>query len=920
MPEPFWHYWGKARPASPGGPRYHLLPYHCLDVAAVGCAYLNQHPRLQSFFAESLGVSRRVVLDWLVYCLALHDLGKFAVTFQGQREDLLFELQQRTTIRPYTVRHDTLGAKATQWIRESRPDALGLGADAQRYRARLQPWFDAVTGHHGQPPEAIASSLLAHFETQDLAAAASFTDAARKLLLPEASLRSVLATEKQTHETQARHLSWWLAGVAVLSDWLGSNTAFFRYRSEIISLQDYWETAKEAAERALVSAGVLPAPAAVGRRLQNLFTGIHVLSPLQHWAETTILPADPQLYLLEDVTGAGKTEAALTLAYRLMAGDPSRADGAFLALPTMATADAMFERVITMANLMFAADSAPSCVLAHGHRHLSRIFQETVLPADHAEHDPRQRDETASARCAAWLADSNKKALLASVGVGTVDQALLGILPARHQSLRLLGLFGKVLIVDEVHACDAYMQELLERLLYFHAASGGSAILLSATLTKSMKQKLAAAYSAGAGWAVPQLRSDDYPLATCIHRSFDPSSDERKVETRDEVRRSVRIEYTTCKQQVLDCIRSELTARRCVCWIRNTVADAVEVWNQFASELPRGRCTLFHARYAMCDRLEIEKRVLETFGPASEGPSRHGHLVIATQVVEQSLDLDFDVVVSDLAPIDRLIQRSGRLQRHVRDVHGNRTAGGDGRGEPVLHVLGPEWSDNPADSWYREMFPGGAIVYPHHAQLWLTAKFLREGVFSMPEDARRLIEGVFGEQAEYPAGLQRTADRVEGENWAQTNFAAASALRLDRGYQRGGSSWHADDESPTAGIVDEWETVATTRSGESMTTVRLAKRVNGQVTPWCEIDGENAWDLSSLRAPKRLVAKSVIAESEQTNAGLPDEGRWSVLLVLTRQTDGAWTGEAEDVRGRRRVWVYDTTRGLREVPRANSAS
>jgi len=707
----------------------------------------------------------------------------------------------------------------------------------------------------------------------------------------------------------------------VLADWLGSNTAFFEYRTHTERLPAYWEYAGRAAERALAAAGVLPQIPAAGQTTQGLFTAGRVpsLSPLQDWAETTSFPEGSQLYFLEDVTGAGKTEAALTLAYRLMAA--GRADGIFVALPTMATANAMFDRVVAMAGRMFASEATPSCVLAHGQRHLSQSFRKLVMPATQPEGDAQQQDESASARCAAWLADHNKKALLASIGVGTVDQALLAVLHARHQSLRLLGLFGKVLIVDEVHACDAYMLELLERLLRFHAAAGGCAVLLSATLTLAMKGKLASAYAAGAGWPAPALASSAYPLATRVHRRFDAGVDERYVETRETVRRSVRVEYASDKDLIVDRIRAELAASRCVCWIRNTVSDALEAWERLSPELPEGHCTLFHARFAMCDRLAIEERVRKAFGPTGTADERGAKLVIATQVVEQSLDVDFDSMVSDLAPIDRLIQRAGRLRRHVRDARGNPSAGSDRRGRGALQVFGPQWSDTPEANWVRSVFPGAAAVYPHHGQIWLTAKFLRDGGFSMPEDARCLIENVFGETAEYPPGLQRNAELVEGQNWARTNFAASEALALDAGYHRGGIDWRADDEAPTVGALDEWQTLASTRAGEATTTVRLAKWNGDRIVAWGR--GEDAWDLSSLRVVKRLIAETAadprapaVAEAL---AGMPDEGRWSVLLVLKPARNDVWQGDALDGQKRKRTWCYDKLRGLRECGSATGS-
>src|SRR5690606_17591138 len=275
-------------------------------------------------------------------------------------------------------------------------------------------------------------------------------------------------------------------------------------------LETYWTQARQNARRALMEAGVVPTPTKKHLTFFDLFPNIETPSPLQRWAMEVEVTSEPQIHLLEDVTGAGKTEAALTLAYRMM--EAGAAQGFFIGLPTMSTANAMYSRVASIYQNLFDRDS--NLVLAHGNRTLVESFAASVFPEDQSEGDAEQYDETASARCTAWLADHNKRALLAQTGVGTIDQALLGVIHSKHQSLRLLGLFGKVLIVDEVHACDAYMQGVLEVLLEFHARSGGSVILLSATLPVHMKQKLLGAYAKGRNSLCPVISEQAYPLAT----------------------------------------------------------------------------------------------------------------------------------------------------------------------------------------------------------------------------------------------------------------------------------------------------------------------------------------------------------------------------------------------------------------------
>jgi len=921
-PAPFLAYWGKARPSTATGAQFHLLAYHSLDVAATGRTYLQGHPKLLIWLGQQAGLAPAAMLDWITFWLVLHDLGKFATSFQNQRPDLLEKLQSRVSTKAYTVRHDSLGELLWRMHLMAGTDALQLGAEAGRFASRFVPWICAVTGHHGEPPDAAGASLYAHFDACDEAAAAAFVAEARQLLVPHTAVAAFRERSAQEAVEIGRRCSWWVAGIAVLADWLGSNTDFFPYLSERRPLPEYWsQSALPQAQRAIDTAGVLPQPVSLGNQLQDIFTRerIPTLTPLQAWADSHGIPDGPQLYLLEDVTGAGKTEAALTLAYRLMAA--GHADGIYVGLPTMATANAMYERVSAVVKRLFAPTASPSVVLAHGRRDLVPGLR-AVLAADHAEGDPRQADETASARCAAWLADNNKKSLLASVGVGTIDQALLGVLHARHQSLRLLGLFRKVLIVDEVHACDAYMQELLEGLLQFHAAAGGSAVLVSATLTLKMKRKLAQAFASGCGWPAPALTNTSYPLITRIGAG--PAVEEA-VGTRAEVQRRVDVALINDVDQVLAEIRAALAAGRCVCWVRNTVADAIEAWERLRAEQPSASATLFHARFALGDRFAIERDLLRDFGPDSGPAQRRGRVVIGTQVVEQSLDVDFDLLISDLAPIDRLIQRAGRLQRHRRTQDGTRLSGKDQRGGARMIVFGPAWVDEPQSNWFSGFFRRGAAVYPHAGQLWITARELaKRGGFSMPDDARELIDTVFETDAEIPAALQSIANQAEGHDWAATNIAFAARLKLATGYVRGhAGAWLADDLAPALASEDGWDLGAETRLGEATVTLRIGRWKDGVCVPWRE--GANAWESSSVRLIARHMKEAVVeprqaAALESTREALPDQGKWSILVPFARDGAGAWRAQAKDVRGRLRNWVYDEIVGLREAPASNPQS
>ncbi|MFM9969935.1 MAG: CRISPR-associated helicase Cas3', partial [Burkholderiales bacterium] len=503
----FMPYWGKADPNYAGEPKWHPLAFHCLDVAAVGREYLHRAPAIRSLLMKSLQIENEVAIEnWVAFWLALHDLGKFSEAFQSQRPDLFANLhgRQPDPSKSYRLRHDSLGMLF--WKEVLGPKAVEdewFGPDSEDALFGLDSWARAVTGHHGQPPIEGGDFWEQHFNrVEDRNAIVEFVTELRALLVdgPVTAIPSTLDAE--TFHRASIDLSWWIAGLAVLADWLGSNTNFFAYRNypdHVLPLADYWEYAKKQATIALNATGVLPVNSKHALSFTEMFPTIDTPSPLQDWAAKVELALGPQIHLLEDVTGAGKTEAAVTLAHRLMV--TGCADGFFIGLPTMATANAMYGRIAQVYAKLFS-DSA-SLVLAHGQRRLVEAFAESVVPSGPQENDARQADDSATARCAAWLADHNKRALLAPAGVGTLDQALLAVLHSKHQSLRLLGLFRKVLIVDEVHACDAYMQGVLETLLEFHASVGGSAILLSATMPQRMKQALLDAFAKGCRSAVP---------------------------------------------------------------------------------------------------------------------------------------------------------------------------------------------------------------------------------------------------------------------------------------------------------------------------------------------------------------------------------------------------------------------------------
>jgi len=893
-------FWGKARLLEGERTSYHPLVYHCLDVAAVGKVLLQQDAQLRQRLATKTRLDDAAVVPLVTFFLALHDLGKFAEGFQNCQPALLQELRGRTSTKEYTVRHDSLGYllwNGVVWRSGWQEGWLRVGdersGDMHAWGDVLSTWAQAVTGHHGVPPRegsyGMGLSLDDHFDAESKEAAVKFAKKAADLLLPQVL---PLLTWDDELENAFKQASWLVAGVAILSDWIGSSILHFPYHPGVMELSEYWvRHSRPQAEVAVKASGILPPPPSRSTGMAVLFPNIEEPSPLQNYASSCELPVGPQLFILEEATASGKTEAALTLAHRLMVA--GLAEGIFMALPTMATANAMFKRLSGAYRRMYQGAEPPSLVLAHSARHLSPAFRESIgLERQNQDVSYAHDDETASAHCATWLADNRKKALLAAVGVGTVDQALLAVLPRRHQSLRLLGLARSVLIVDEVHAYDPYMHALLCKLLRFHAAQGGSAILLSATLPQCTRQELAESFVQNLGISSPLLEATDYPLATHVSAGV---ATETRLECRKGTRRTVTVEMVHDEETAEQRLREAAKRGNCSCWIRNTVDDAVSTYLRLTADLAEEHVMLFHARFAMGDRLEIEEEVLRRFGKESKAEERSGKILIATQVVEQSLDLDFDVVVTDLAPIDLIIQRAGRLHRHPRGE----------RGTPTLVVLAPPLNGKAHSNWYAELFPRAAYVYPSHGQLWLTARLLADnGQFTIPDDARYLVEGVFGaeHQDRIPEGLRGRDSKAEGDAKAAISVAQLNALELDAGY---------------ASTLNQWleDTITPTRLSVPTTTVRLARWNGSELLPWFTAD-RFAWDLSQVSVRKALIAGPaqygglLRAAVEWATEAMPDRGKWSVLVPLSPGENGNWHGRASGAHGVVNV-IYRPQTGLR---------
>ncbi|MGP9663105.1 CRISPR-associated helicase Cas3' [Halomonas sp. AOP22-C1-8] len=834
---PAYHrYAGKALPGQ-SEDACHLLAWHSLDVAAVGWHLLAPERPLTKQLAAQLGIEPEPLRRLMVFLLGLHDLGKFSRAFQEVLK-LALDGMAPPQGKPYKQRHDRLGVLLWDacWNTWRKDGALRWPEDSTATKRKLLAPMDHLLapffGHHGYPVEtgqlALADFFVDDGELADAAAAGDFVADWAALIGPDWPIKKLLDEEWLA---RFKTLSWTVAGWATLSDWLGSNRDYFPYCQQAMALADYWPRARKQAETVLDATGFACPPEPVPYAgLAQWFSGKVTPTPLQQKAEDLPLQAGPQLFILEDVTGAGKTEAACILTQRLLAD--GHGEGLYFALPTMATSNAMYTRLGDLHHRFYSAASRPSLVLAHGARALNEAFEQTIVQPDHDDYDAI--DASASTQCNRWLADSNKKALLADVGVGTIDQALMGGLPFRHQSLRLLGLARKVLIIDEVHAFDHYMQTLLHQLLAHHARQGGSAILLTATLPRAMREALTAAWCHGLGVETSPLEAHDYPLLTHCGKS---ATHEVPVKTRPEVARRVDIAWLESEDEAIERVLAAVKAGECIVWVRNTVDDAIRAYQTLRERHPDPeRCLLFHARFAMVDRQRIESEVIRRFGKDSTPPLRSGQVIVTTQVFQESLDCDADQMVSDIAPIDLLIQRAGRLQRHQR---GERPA-------PVLQVLAPAWSDIPGADWLSQAHRGTQAVYKDTSLIWLTQRVLLEqGAITMPGEARTLIEGVYAASTDdLPEAFDLAHFERTGMDKQAISMATHNALNLEDGYRLDGDfdPWQEERETGTR------------LSDEQSVEVVLLKRRGDELVLWVE-DHRHADRLSRCRLRESQVKK-----------------------------------------------------------------
>ena len=705
--------WGKMQKTNSG--LFHPLVFHLLDTACVtGAIWRNSFSvAVRGRFAESLRLSHDSTRDWLVYLCGLHDIGKASPGFQSASPAVAEALYDSGLAFPKGLQapHGVITtAVVEEWLGRQ-PVGVPEGV-AHRIAT-------ALGGHHGKFPSAAdtcepaelgrVGGRVGAWDDVRQAVLASYTELVGSRLVPIPADVTVDAC-----------FLLLLAGLTSVADWIASSDGFFPYETAPVSANDYLPKATERAEKALDHLGwrYPTAPAAPVE-----FADLFELTPRTAQRVTGDVArglSAPGMVLIEAPMGEGKTEAAFHLAESWLRALGQQ--GCYAALPTIATANAIFSRFRDDYLSKVHPEHSSELRLLHGRASISDEYLQLRTASVYDCDD--SHDTAGSAAADDWFS-YRKRGLLSPYAIGTVDQALLGVLRAKHGFVRLFGLAGKTVIIDEVHAFDVYTRTILERLLEWLAAAGSSVVILSATLPKTTRDRLVAAY----GGRQCEGLDCPYPRVTTV---FGGKTDLHPV-AQSSMTRRVEVKHLEDEDMVLvERLRAALSGGGCAVYVCNTVKRAQEFYCILKRRLgPDFELGLFHARYPFGEREARERDAVGRFGK-NAGPNRpRRSILVATQVVEQSLDVDFDLVVSDLAPVDLVLQRSGRLFRHARTPRWSIKT-------PELWIRTPAYdADTPPD------FGADAAIYSDYVLLRSLVVLRERDHLDVPVDVEELIETVY---------------------------------------------------------------------------------------------------------------------------------------------------------------------------------
>lgn len=655
---------------------------HLLDTAAFAEVIIDHVLSEQQLriIRKSLGVDEQVCRKIILFASGMHDIGKAHPEWQ----------------------HNTLGIREGHLsLQDSLPMPEEINKDSERWRhdinsgvffeknsvvsnRHLRSFLSEVTAsHHGD--FARYSKVKDH---KDFTISKEWEEAQQKI---EKEMLSVLEISEEDFSTYRRSSTrvkgiTLITGIVVLADWLSSRSDFINSTADGSSYHQYYRDTKELALRHIEKLGLGKPEWKSGLTWAQIFPHIPVPNDFQKsLVKNHELFQTNGLTLISAPMGIGKTEASLYLA--ALNGSFSKNSGIWVTLPTQATANALFDRAVEIHERIYS-NKENSVALLHGNSSLNeamensyhkskRVFTEDVLNKFENMDDSDKVGFQGQYDSTVFVSDflvEQKTGGMSSIAISTIDQLINTTTPLKHNMLRWLAVTGKTLILDEVHDFDAYTFALIKKFVEWAGYLDLNIVLMSASLSEKSQQDLIDAYAGGKDTkgVVPE---NGIPSPSWVHVKNNQENDTLIVERSETIEAQTYspyeinlIETNAPTESILSIVSDNPDASTLV--VAHTVNQAIAFHREISQRYP-GEVFLLHSRMTEQQKQGILKKILSYSGKPSPDNARIPHVLVSTQVVQQSMDIDYDVLISILSPLPEFLQRVGRVYRHDQ---GNRRA------------------------------------------------------------------------------------------------------------------------------------------------------------------------------------------------------------------------------------------------------
>ncbi|MET9241271.1 CRISPR-associated helicase Cas3' [Nonomuraea sp. NPDC003709] len=880
--------WGKSRQKAGG--RINLLLSHLLDTAAVAEQIWDNYlapstKRILNALSQGRG---RLFFAWLC---GVHDCGKATPAFQRVDADGADAVRRaglswiEPVVQKARWRHDKAGGTLV----------LRLLKEAGWEGEQIAWLWPLVAGHHGTVPSkgALLGLRTGRGEPQGKGPAWARVQAAVVEVFTRLVGFADLA-DVQPQRVPSRAVQLQLSGLVVMADWIASDERHFPGVDDLADV-----TMQGARDRAVKAWGRLGLRGGWGRLddpTQDAFACRFDQTPRP--SQELVLDVarripGPGLLIVEAPMGEGKTKAALGAAEVLAAR--FGADGAFVGMPTQATSDPMFSQVRAWLNKI-DPELTRQVALLHGKRMFNKEWQ-SLLDGSDADPDsfyggieeddlygladsPFGGEGTAERQAPAEWFLGRKRGLLSPFVVGTIDQLLFAATRTKHVMLRAAGLMGKVVVLDEVHAADVYMSQFLLEGLRWLGQAQVPVVLLSATLPPAQRSAFVAAYLAGAASAetfdvtdLPPPQSYPSVTAACLVDGRAVYDVDDAPQWRPDLDVTVTVlpeihgadtveeESRQAENDLAELLLDRLAQGGCALVIRNTVPRAQHAYQVLRERFGDGDVRLLHGRMTAHDRAEGTEECLQLLGPPGKDGTRRPErlILVATQLAEQSFDVDADVLVTDLTAIDLLLQRLGRMHRHDGVARPARVR----RPEVIITGFAPHGEKAP---W---ILPASEAIYGRYLLLRTAAMVCAAdgGSWSVPSEVPRLVERVYGDATDVVPPAWSADEQQARQKWtAQQEERARSAehFLLTRAGEHTNGTLDSLHYGAAPGSLAEHRLEAVVRDGErSLEVILVREDQRGYHTlagRWLGVNGEALSDDvveevlgATVRLPSKLT-------------------------------------------------------------------